>query len=62
MFYIHRNVPFVQVDMFTGHRLQQLMLNEFPKARVDWYSIPESALLELTLEKLRELNTTSPAV
>jgi len=59
MLYIHRNVPFVQVDMFTPWKLQQLMLKEFPRAKVDWFSIPEAALLELTLQKLRELNVTS---
>lgn len=62
MLYIHRNVPFVQVDMFTPHKLQQLMMREFPKARVEWYGIPEGALFELTLAKLRELNATSGSV
>lgn len=59
MVYIHRNVPFVQVDMFTPWKLQQILLRQFPKSKVGWYSVPEAALWELTVERLRSLNATS---
>lgn len=54
MLYIHRNVPSIQVDMFTPWKLQQ-MLSNWPPSRVDWFTIPKASLLELTLQKLQEL-------
>ena len=58
MVYVHQNVPSVEVDMFTPWKLQQLLIKEFPKSQVRWYSVPEAALWELTVEKLRSLNAS----
>mgnify|MGYP007078163949 CR=1 FL=1 len=62
MIYVHRNVPSVQVDMFTPWKLQQLLLKEFPPSRVAWYSVPEAALWGLTMEKLRSLKNQSASL